>query len=218
MKNLFLVVLIIAILIVSILLYNKFLKKGKSLSKDSKVDCSKRFLFVGDSLTQFNQSYADQLSQICPGISITKIAKSGQKTDWMLNALKDELNANQYDVISIWGGVNDIYAKNSIAEAQSNLQQIYNIAKQTGAKVVGLTVIPTSTYLSSTAQTTRLTTDLNRWIQNNNSLDAVIDTNSLLNDNNNGTKPEYLQTDTLHINSSGQNVIMNDFVRKIISL
>lgn len=218
MKNIFIAVIVIAIIVVGILLYKLFFKKGKGLSKNDKVDCSKKFLFVGDSLTALDQSYADQLKQVCPNISISKIAKVGEKTDWMLSQLQAELNSNKYDVISIWGGVNDIYATNSVSNAKGNLSQIYAMAKGSGAKVVALTVIPTATYTASTSQTTELTDDLNKWILSNNSLDAVIDANSILNDGNDGTKSEYLQADTLHINSTGHSFIMRDFVDKIINL
>lgn len=200
----------------AILAYKMFVKKSKGLS--SKVDCNKRFLFIGDSLTEYSNSYADQLSAICPNINIKKISKVGEKTDWMLSQLQNELNNNTYDVITIWGGVNDIYASNSIGNAQQNLQNMYDLASRSGAKVVALTVIPTATYNVSDNQKVRLTKDINNWIISNSSLDAIIDANYILNDGHDGTKAEYLQSDTLHITSLGHRIISEDYAGGVINI
>lgn len=212
------ILLVVVIVLATITAYLVFFKKkGKSLSTSNKANCNSSFLFIGDSLTAYDQSYADQLTQFCPNINIKKIAQVGQKTDWMLQQLITELQNNKYDVISIWGGVNDIYARNQIIDAESNLQQMYDLAKKSGSKVIALTVIPTRTYNISTDQTVNLTKDLNKWILSNNIPDATVDVNSILNDGNDGTKSKYLQSDTLHINTVGQSLIANDFKNKVIS-
>lgn len=217
-KRGFIIIISIVGIAIIIVLYKIFsLKKGKSLPTSDKVDCTKSFLFIGDSLTASDQSYANQLSSVCPGINIKKIAVVGKQTDWMLDQLTSELANNKYDVISIWGGVNDIYARNSISGAESNLQQMYDMAKSSGAKVVALTVIPTRTYNISTDKTVSLTNELNKWILSNSTPDAIVNVNSLVNDGNDGTKAEYLLPDTLHLNASGQNVVMNDFAKKVIN-
>lgn len=217
-KSVKIIIIIIAIIIVIGIIYLLFFnKKGKSLPSNEKANCDSKYLFIGDSLTAFDQSYADQLFSVCPNITIRKIAKAGEKTDWMLQQLQSELNSNKYDVVSIWGGVNDIYARNSISEAELNLQKMYDLVKSTGAKVVALTVIPTRTYNASDDNKISLTNSLNKWISSNRSVDGIVDVNSIVNDGNDGTKSEYLQPDTLHINEIGQGLISNDFVKKIIN-
>jgi len=199
--------------------YKKYFQKGKSLNIFTKVNPNNNtnFLFIGDSLTAYNSSYADQLKQAYPDITIKKIAEVGKQTSWMLPQLQTELSdGTKYDVITIWGGVNDIYATNQIANAESNLQKMYDVAKESGAKVVALTIPPTATYNISTPQTTQLTNDLNNWINNNQTVDAVVDVNSLVNDGNDGTRPEYLQPDTLHLTDAAHAQIEKDFQNRVI--
>lgn len=216
------IILWISIIVITIglafIIYISF-KKGKSL-RSSKVapSSSTNFLFIGDSLTAYNNSFADQLKLKYPNINIKKIAKVGEKTSWMLSELRNELaSGRKYDVITIFGGVNDIYALGSINATKQNLQQMFDISRNTGAKVVALTIIPTSTYNKSTPKTTQLTSELNQWINSNNSINAIVDVNNILNDGNNGTKPQYLQPDTLHITNAGHSQIMADFNNKVIS-
>jgi lysophospholipase L1-like esterase len=135
----------------------------------------------------------------------------------MLEQLQSELaTGNKYDVISIWGGVNDIYATNSINSAENNLQAMYDLAKGTGAVVVALTVPPTKTYTSSNPTTVSLTNQLNDWIFANKSIDGLVDVNGLVNNGNDGTLPQYLGPDTLHLTAAGQQVISQDFVNDVI--
>ncbi len=214
MKNLFFLLLATLIVAVIYVVFKKY-RNGRSLA--SKVSANgTSFLFIGDSLTAYSNSYADQLKQQYPNINIKKIAEVGKQTSWMLPQLQTELSSNKYDVIAIWGGVNDIYATGSIANAESNLQQMYDLARNSGAKVVALTVNPTATYNLSTPKTTELTNALNNWINTNNSVDAVVDVNKLVNNGNDGTQLYYLQPDNLHLTDAGQQIIENDFVNKVI--
>ena len=62
-----------------------FYKKSKQGSN------IKSILFIGDSNTTSNFSYADQIKKSFPDINIKKIAKVGEKTDWMKSQLDNEL-------------------------------------------------------------------------------------------------------------------------------
>lgn len=177
--------------------------------------CDQKFLFVGDSLTAYTQSYADQLRPICPQLNYAKVAKSGEKTDWMLAQLRAALQTERPDAVVIWGGVNDIYARNSITVAKQNLGAMYDMAKSSGAKVVAVTVIPTRSYKNATEKTVALTNELNSWIRGHAGADAVVDANKALNNGNDGTRPEYLQADTLHLTPNGQAVVMQE-LRKAV--
>lgn len=171
-------------------------------------------LFIGDSLTAYSNSYANQLRKQYPDINIKVIAKSGEQTGWMLNQLQQNLNT-KYDDIVIWGGVNDIYAKQSITQAKNNLQKMYDLAKMAGSRLITFTTIPTATYKLSTAKTTQLTNELNKWIKNNVTPDVVIDVNQLVNNGTNGTKKEYLQNDTLHLTDLAHNLILKNLLPKV---
>lgn len=144
-----------------------------------------KFLFVGDSLTfgfgLNGLSFVDKLKQKYPNIEVKKIAITGKQTSWMLAQLKDELESSSYDFITIWGGINDIYAKNSIASAKENLQKMFDMANNSGAKVIALNVIPSKTYKHSNASTASLTKSLNTWLNNNTSVSILLDVNTLVN-------------------------------------
>lgn len=182
----------------------------------NRISCKNKFLFIGDSLTAFQESYADQLMNSCQNTSYKKIAKVGEKTDWMLSELHKELaQGNKYDIIVIWGGVNDIYSQSDINSAKYNLNSLYKLVKNNGSKIVALTILPTNTYKNSNPERIRLTNGLNDWIKSNKYIDFVIDVNSILNDGNQGTKKEYLQNDTLHLNAKGHQAIAEKLSKKI---
>lgn len=173
----------------------------------------KKILFVGDSLTAATYSYADQVKSLNPSLLIKKIAVVGKKTDWMRAQLQAELQANQYDLIVIWGGVNDIYATGSTTAAKANLAAIFDLATEAGAKVTALTIIPTATYPLATNTTQSNTVELNQWIKTN-TPGVVIDAFSLLNNGWGGTASPYLQPDKLHLTPSAHGVLANQFNQK----
>ncbi|HEY0029134.1 MAG TPA: zincin-like metallopeptidase domain-containing protein [Bacteroidia bacterium] len=192
---------------------------GKSKRAKESPDL-KRFLFIGDSLTvgfgEGDKSYADHLKELHPGVTVKKIAITGKQTGWMLQKLQEELaTGNKYDVISIWGGVNDIYAKKSIDETKKNLQRMYDLSKESGAKVVALTTIPTRTYKISSSVTSGLTKMLDQWLKANPAIDELIDVNAIVNDGNDGTKSDYLQKDRLHLTRSAQKAIAKNYATKL---
>ena len=78
-------------------------------------------LFIGDSNTVANYSYADKLRQSFPNLKVKKIAKVGEKTDWALNELQKELSKNKYDIVAVLIGSNDIYALNSNTTGYENI-------------------------------------------------------------------------------------------------
>ncbi len=169
----------------------------------------KKILFVGDSLTAAfgidGKGYVDQLRLKRPDLDISRIAVTGKQTGWMLDQLKKELSAGRkYDVIGIWGGINDIYAKNSISEAKKNLQEMYDLAHKAGARVIAMNTIPSVAYKMSTPQKVKLTNDLNAWINTNPTKDALLDVNALVKDEKGATRSEYMQPDKLHLTESAQ--------------
>lgn len=191
-------------------------KKEESEKKDSSkkdnATTNKKILFIGDSLTAAfgidGKGFVDQLRSQHPELNINRIAVTGKQTGWMLDQLKKELATGaKYDIIGIWGGINDIYSANSITGAKKNLQEMYDLAHKAGARVIALNTIPSGAYKLATPQKIKLTNDLNTWINNNPSKDAMLDVNSLVGDGNDSTKAEYMQPDKLHLTESAQKKI-----------
>ena len=187
---------------------------GSGKAKGPFSDCNSKFLFIGDSLTAFSHSFADQLKANCPNLNYKKISKVGEKTDWMDQQLTNELASNKYDAVIIWGGLNDIYARNSISQTKIDLQAMYDRAHASGSKVIAITIPPTKTYTQATPKIISLTNELNSWIKGNKSVDRVIDANKLLNNGSDGTKPEYLQSDTLHLTVKAHTVIKDELAKQ----
>lgn len=176
-----------------------------------------KILFVGDSLTAYNQSYADQIKSRFPSLEIKKIAEVGKQTGWMLNALINELSSGvNYDAIVIWGGVNDIYATGSIANAKINLQKMYELASSNEAKVIALDIIPTATYPASNDNANKLTRELNQWIKSNKKIAIEIDVYDIVGNGEGGTVSQYLQSDKLHLTTPAHALIADNFSNRVL--
>lgn len=192
------------------------LQQPLAKDKPSPTKPIRNLLFVGDSLTAHKNSYADTIKDNVPGLIIKKIASVGKQTGWMKDELQKELSNNQnYDAVVIWGGVNDIYATNSVNKAKQNIQDMIKLAESIGAMPVLVTVIPTNTYPSSTAKTEQLTKELNDWIKSKSTL--VVDANKLINNGAGGTRKDYLAADKLHLTDNAHATIGYDLYKKIIA-
>lgn len=148
---------ILLIIVIAYLVY-RYYQKTKPI---------KSILFIGDSNTVANFSYADQLQKLRPDIQIKKIAQNGATTDWMLQQLQNELRINKYDAVAILGGSNDIYGKGEIETAKSNLNQMYLLAKENGSKVIAVTPPNKDYYVGVTEQKQVLLQQLVNWIMFN---------------------------------------------------
>jgi len=162
---------VITIMCLGIVIY-VLVKKGKPVNS---------ILFIGDSNTNANFSYADQLRQRNPRLTIKKIAMDGAKTDWMFNQLNSELQNNKYDAVSILGGSNDIYALGKTDGAKRALDAMYNLVHARGSKVLAVTPPNKDFYVSKTDQKQALLYDLVDWIKNNKNTDYVIDFHKITN-------------------------------------
>lgn len=141
-------------------------------------------LFIGDSNTAANFSYADQLKKQFPGIAITKIAQNGAKTDWMRTQLTNALKNKKYSTVAILGGSNDIYATGKIDAAKQNLTAMYDAAHKAGAKVIAVTPPNKNFYELRTNAKQKLLADLVAFIKNSPGKDYFIDFYSLTNNKN----------------------------------
>ncbi len=180
-------------------------------NKSAKVNSNSRFLFIGDSTTANTNGFVEKFSKQYPNAIVKKIALVGAKSDWMLDQLKQELTSNKYDVVTILAGSNDIFATLSIANLEANLQQMYNLAKANGAKVIAITPPNKSFYPATTLQHKMLINYFTTWLKNNKSVDQVIDLENLVADQN------LFASDNQHINNSGHDILEKEFSKKVIA-
>jgi lysophospholipase L1-like esterase len=108
----------------------------------------KKILFLGDSITADNNSYANNIKKSNPNLQIEVKASVGKKTSWMLQSLKDLVaQKKSYDRIYVYGGINDIFSGSSKDVALSNLQAIVNLGNQMGADVFVIEGVKTDGYM-----------------------------------------------------------------------
>lgn len=182
-------------------------KYGKS-SSSSKI---KSILFIGDSNTAANYSYADQLKKDFPNLTIKKIAKVGEKTDWMKSELEKELKNNKYDVVAILGGSNDIYAGRKLDSTKNDLDYMYNLIHTKGAKVLGVTPPNKDYYVSKTEDKQEKLFDLVDWMKKNKNIDYLVDFHKITSD-----KKYFSSGDGyLHANSSAHKILKQESINKI---
>jgi lysophospholipase L1-like esterase len=171
----------------------------------------KSILFVGDSNTFANFSYADKIKKLFPNLITKKVAKNGATTEWMNERVRDELKAYNYDLIAILGGSNDIYGAVRIDKAKKNLDEMFKMAKLKGTKVLVITPPNKDFYTKKTEKNQELLNDLVDWIMSNKNVDYKIDFHKLTND-----KSLFSANDGyLHPQSKAHELIVNEFNNKI---
>lgn len=185
LKYLYITLIVVAVIVALIILYYYFfVKQGRTLLASKPKGPVKSILFIGDSNTAADFSYADQLHTSKPNLRIKKLALNGAKTDWMLSQLKNELASTTYDAVAILGGSNDIYATGSITATKINLDAMYRLAKSKGAVVLAITPPNKDFYVNKTEQKQALLYELNSWIKANPNKDYVIDFWAMTNNKN----------------------------------
>ena len=197
---------IIVILILAVVIYF-LLRTTKKVNPGS----VKRILFIGDSNTNANFSYADQLRQRFPDLIIKKISQDGAKSDWMLQQLNNELMQNKYDIISILCGSNDIYGADRIDIAEANLNAMYSLAHSKGSKVLAITPPNKDFYVDRTDQKQALLYELVDWMKNNKSIDFLIDFHAITNN-----KAFFSSSDGyLHANANAHSILAQQTAQKL---
>jgi hypothetical protein len=199
-KNIIIIGLV-TVVVLGIVIY-VLVRKGKPVSS---------VLFIGDSNTAADFSYADQSKQRYPKLTIKKIAENGAKTDWMFNQLNTELQNNKYDVVSILGGSNDIYGAGRNDIAKRSLDAMYNLAHARGSKVLAVTPPNKNFYVNKTDQKQALLADLVGWIKNNKNTDYVVDFHGITNN-----KSFFNSSDGyLHPQASAHSVLAGQTAQKL---
>jgi hypothetical protein len=105
--------------------FNDFLSEGSSIMATTDAfHLLNSILFVGDSITEAQYSYAHLIKKEFPKKDIQVLAKGGMRTKWMLDNLKPLLAKKHFDRVYIWGGVNDMFSAVTIEQAIANLKQM----------------------------------------------------------------------------------------------
>lgn len=194
--------------------YNKYYKKTPEIISSlppQKSDAVKSILFVGDSNTEAPWSYADKIKKMYPNISVKKIAKHSMKTDWILNELQKELAKNKYDVVSVLGGSNDIYATGKNDTAKTNLEKMYQISKGAGSKFVIVAPPNKNFYANATPEKQKSLQDLLNWEKNIAPKDHFIDFWTMTNNKTLFSKGDGY----LHPQSAAHDILTKDFSTKL---
>lgn len=203
-KTLVILIIIVAIIFIAFIGYFLWQKVFRK-----KIDCNSSILFIGDSITAFTSSYADQLAKMCPGLRYKKIALVAEQTGWMLGQLYSELNTNKYDAVVILGGTNDIFGSNNIERAKNNLQEMYSLAKSKGSIVVAIAPPSINYYSLTTPQKQFEYADLKEFIRTAKNVDHYFDFAALTNSS------SMFGIDGLHPNSYVHSLLANEIFKKL---
>ena len=171
-----------------------------------------KILAIGDSITAGATSYAYRLKKI---YTTDIIAKNGKQTGWMWQRIANK-DLKGYTHLIILGGVNDISSATPLATTESNLTKIYQKAKNSNLKVVGITLSPWKGWPSWSTNNHNKTLQLSSWIQSQ-SIDYKIDFYSLVKDPNDAEKlaPQYDSTDHLHPNATAHDALYNKIIQTV---
>lgn len=179
-----------------------------------KVKPNSKFLFIGDSNTKANFSYADKLRKEYEEAEVHKLAENGKKTEWMYNELKKLHDSGQtYDVISILGGSNDISAGVWLYKTKSNLNNIFNLAKKMAKIVVVVSPPSKDFYTKFTDKQREELNELVKWLSENKQVDYFIDFKKIT------SRKDYFSEsdDYLHPQSIAHDELYKVFKEKVIS-
>jgi len=176
---------------------------------------SPRLLIVGDSLTASGGSYARELAKLYPTVIV---AKSGQRTDWMLEHVR-KMDLGQFTHLIVLGGGNDIN-QGRLRQAKANLFRIYGIAKSSRLRMIAITKSPWKGWRSWTPRKHQHTLQLNDWIvrQLGGLADDVVDFNALVRDANDPAQlaPVFgRRTDHLHPNRAAHRALAKEVMKKL---
>ena len=146
----------VAIILVIIVIYDyintrRLIKIGvmqtaETLGFERAIETPKlRLLIIGDSsgvgvgATDPNQSIAGRIASDFPEAEITNLAVSGSKVQDALEQLDQLTTEDQYDLIVLQIGGNDIVRFTKLADLERDLATLLELAKQHSDKVVQLT-------------------------------------------------------------------------------
>ena len=175
----------------------------------NKIDCKDNVLFLGNSQTANSSGYVEKLQKHCKNSNFTKVAKVGAKSDWILNEYKSLIEkGKEYDWVSIMIGGNDIFARLKIDKTKQNLQEIFELAKKNGSKIMFISSPSKKFYDRSTPKHLELAMELENWVKENKLVNVFVPITDIT------SKQELFRSDMLHINNEGQEVVFKEILKK----
>lgn len=165
-----------------------------------------KLLFIGDSNTDNNYSYADKIKATFPNIEVKKIAKVGKGTQWMIDNAEKDLKENKYDIITLLGGSNDIYGGYPLEKTKENILKIRQMIKDNGAKAVLVTPPNKKFFPDNTPQKLKNLDDLIAW-EKQQDFDSIIDFYNMTD------KLDMFNPDFRHPNSDAHVILADVFVK-----
>ena len=165
-----------------------------------------KLLFIGDSNTDNNYSYADKIKATFPNIEVHKIAKVGKGTQWMIDNAEKDLKDNKYDIITLLGGSNDIYGGVPLQTTKDNILKIRKMISDNGARAVLVTPPNKKFYPKNTTEKLKNLEDLIAW-EKQQDFDSIIDFYNMTD------KLDMFNPDFRHPNSDAHVILADVFVK-----
>lgn len=101
-----------------------------------KQDTYRRILYVGDSLTCYQNGWQNDVAKGMD-MKFDNISKGGKRTKWMLQTLQTYLKNNEFhSTLIIYGGINDSFAMTKESETLNNIQSMVNLGNQHEMEVI----------------------------------------------------------------------------------
>ncbi|MBT4942276.1 MAG: transglycosylase SLT domain-containing protein [Candidatus Magasanikbacteria bacterium] len=163
-------------------------------------------LALGDSNTQYANSYVKYLQQACGDITFEKIAVHGKNAAWAYNQIKDK-DLSQYNTVIVWSGVN------GITNAQRDLGKIYNKIKNTpGVRLVKIPVTPWKGYGQWDTTLLTKTKEVNSFIRNQSGVFIDVYDNFGISGKPDTLNPNYAR-DKIHLNPAGHQILADKVIK-----
>jgi len=179
-------------------------------NKESESTKKLRVLFIGDSQTAANWSYAKMLlrNKLIDG---KIVAKNGASTAEVLTMLQDNLTDN-YDIVSIMAGGNDGASKTPNT-AIKNFETMFSLVRSVGAKLVVVTN-PSKQYVEADDKYYRKdgypsNDKISTWLASQSNADVVIKTKAF-------DKLDFTK-DHVHLDADAHKKIATDWKSAILS-
>lgn len=174
-----------------------------------------RVLLIGDSIGAHG-GFVRLLGQRLAGHTFQNQAVVGYTTGRMLTVAEQYLRPGAYSEVLVEGDLND--GERASLWTKSNLRRIYQLARDSGARVVAISSTPWRGYTRWTQEGQRRQDEVRRWIMTSAEglLDAAVDVYEALED---PARPGYLNPryeaqDHLHLNAEGQRVLGEEILRQ----
>jgi hypothetical protein len=165
-------------------------------------------LFVGDSNTFNDWSYADKIKSVLKdNVNVTKLSKWGESTNWMIKNLPEQLKKDKYDFIAVLGGSNDIYGGGiTLDKTKENLLAMDKMIKDSGAKSVFITQPSKKFFKQNTSEKQAKLDELVSWMKKQD-FDYLLDFYSILD------RASLFKSDMRHANSDAHKILADLYIK-----